>query len=229
MPNHVANKLILVGTNDEIVEVLKKIRGEGKDNYVEFNNIIPMPPELHEVSSPVKIVTEAQMAEEIAKAEEMKKNNPQMYDLIGRQHGITKKMQKEYLKKYGADNWYDFACNNWGTKWGAYSQEAPVWGKEPDGRDNVTLYFETAWSTPLPIVEALSKMFPNIIMRIRWADEDVSYNIGVIKFLDGKILEEIIPDGGTVEAYKLYFEMHPGYEENFVFENGTYVWKSEEE
>ena len=44
-------------------------------------------------------------------------------------------------------NWYDWCCENWGTKWNSY-----------DG--NVTddgIGFNTAWSPPSPVITALSK------------------------------------------------------------------------
>jgi hypothetical protein len=49
-------------------------------------------------------------------------------------------------------NWYDWCCNNWGTKWDACNVDY----EEYDGI--VTFAFDTAWSPPLPVYEALADM-----------------------------------------------------------------------
>jgi len=49
-------------------------------------------------------------------------------------------------------NWYDWCCDNWGTKWDACSVDFEEY-------DNiVTFSFDTAWSPPLPVYEALADM-----------------------------------------------------------------------
>lgn len=55
--------------------------------------------------------------------------------------------------KYGSlPGWYGWRCENWGTKWNAYAQSII-------DRDDttVTIKFDTAWSPPLPFIEALRK------------------------------------------------------------------------
>lgn len=47
-------------------------------------------------------------------------------------------------------NWYEFQCNEWGTKWNAY--EVSFEGNE--------LWFQTAWSPPIPVLEKLVNKLP---------------------------------------------------------------------
>lgn len=47
-----------------------------------------------------------------------------------------KEKSKELIDKYGADNWYEWCLNNWGTKWGCYDNEV----------DDGVYTFTTAWS-----------------------------------------------------------------------------------
>ncbi len=60
------------------------------------------------------------------------------------------------LKYFGAKDWYDFCVARWGTKWdvggdNAYSD--PVELKE--GQNDVTLGFDSAWSPPVGVYEAM--------------------------------------------------------------------------
>lgn len=43
-------------------------------------------------------------------------------------------------------NWYDWAWDNWGTKWGTYDQQEPV--DIPGDTFGVSWSFVTAWSAP---------------------------------------------------------------------------------
>lgn len=68
--------------------------------------------------------------------------------------------------------WYEWNRDNWGTKWNGYDLEIT----EQD--DIVTLRFDTAWSHPYPVVEKLSKRFPDDELHVRYADEDLGSNLG---------------------------------------------------
>ena len=62
--------------------------------------------------------------------------------------------EREQCALEGRPNWYDWQCDNWGTKWNAYSAHIE---SEWDGGDccELEIHFDTAWATPTPIFEAL--------------------------------------------------------------------------
>lgn len=71
------------------------------------------------------------------------------------------------LYEYGVADWYEWCCRYWGTKWNACQT---YW----EGR---CLSFQTAWSAPHPILEALSKKY-GVAFTHQWADEDIGNNCG---------------------------------------------------
>lgn len=79
------------------------------------------------------------------------------------------KKAKKFKEKYGADDWYDWRCRNWGCKWDA--SESAFY--EQDGYSMVT--FETPWSPPRGFVESLSKMFPKVEFEMQFAEDGDGY------------------------------------------------------
>ena len=57
------------------------------------------------------------------------------------------------IEKYGYPTWYEFANAKWGTKWEACE---PNHEENKDG--SVTIWFDTAWSPPMPIYEKLEEV-----------------------------------------------------------------------
>ena len=60
------------------------------------------------------------------------------------------RLQEENFQKYGAKDWYDWNCNNWGTKWDFNLENID----RPDP-NTVTAAFDTAWAPP---IEAYNKL-----------------------------------------------------------------------
>ena len=56
------------------------------------------------------------------------------------------------LDTYGYQNWYDYCVAEWGTKWDAGNTTYDLDGNQ------VTIYFDTAWSPPISIYYALENM-----------------------------------------------------------------------
>ena len=48
--------------------------------------------------------------------------------------------------------------------------------------------FQTAWSTPEPVIIALSKHVPYLIITCDYADEDTGNNVGSYSYADGKVV-----------------------------------------
>ena len=69
------------------------------------------------------------------------------------------KIGEEYValyEKYGYCDWYNWAIDNWGTKWNAHDVTID------DTEDEVVyLTFNTAWDPPYPIYEKLAEMYPD--------------------------------------------------------------------
>ena len=54
-------------------------------------------------------------------------------------------------EKYGYSDWYDWAVNNWGTKW-----DADVHSWERDGDNDVYISFNTAWAPPIELYDKMT-------------------------------------------------------------------------
>lgn len=64
------------------------------------------------------------------------------------------------------NNWYDWSIANWGTKWNAYGQSI-----EQGFDGEAILTFDTAWSPPIPVIEALRKKYPKAAIYGSWLEE----------------------------------------------------------
>lgn len=79
-------------------------------------------------------------------------------------------------RKTGFMHSMDFARSAWGTKWNACNQGASGHGQAA---------FDTAWSFPEPIFVKLSENFPDAIIEVAYADEDIGSNCGTVIFKGG--------------------------------------------
>ena len=98
----------------------------------------------------------------------------------------TPEDSKRMKEKYGADNWYDWAINNWGCKWNAgevsYSQITEI----SAGKFILSITFETPWSVPAPLMLALGKRFDKCHFKGMYADEDLGSNFGEYEIENGQ-------------------------------------------
>ena len=204
MPNNITNVLEFDCSEERFREIAEYLRGGSTESlgHVDFNTLIPMPKSLDiEAGSRgeqgfqayKKFIAEASRTKESkipaleAKYKAKFEKDPETWEL-GKQYF-------ENIRDYGAPNWYDWCCNHWNTKWNAYDC-VPI-----DPSDKM-LIFETAWDSVPPIVEALSRKFPDIEISYGWADEDIGYNVGRLSIKDGKVLSTEIYEGGSREAYE---------------------------
>lgn len=89
-------------------------------------------------------------------------------------------------RQYGATTWYEWRTrpDTWGTKWNSY------YPGEYDGGNEIT--FQTAWSAPHPIVEKLSRMYPDVTIHHECADEGL-YWCGRYVYKAGEQIESYEP------------------------------------
>ena len=97
----------------------------------------------------------------------------------------TGKQAINNLLNYGATTWYDWCIKNWGTKWNSYDSQKG---------DDRGFRFSTAWSAPHPVLEELSRRFPDVGVSHEWADEDIGQNCGRREYLGGECVYEFEPE-----------------------------------
>lgn len=82
--------------------------------------------------------------------------------------------------------WRTWNIENWGTKWNGYDAV----------RISTTeLQFDTAWSHPFPVMQALTEKFPDEELRVWFADEDLGHNVGTYWAKAGSLIEAENLDG----------------------------------
>ena len=182
MPNWVRHNIVIKGSKEEIKNCYEQItKGEG----FSFKNIIPMPEELNVTSGSISYI-----AEKWAKASEQERKE------IEAKNKLTDKEKAQIQKivnniaKYGYPTWYEWCIDKWGTKWDA-CEVVPGGGIECDCYEKIiTITFDTAWSTPVPIFKELSKQYPSFVICVEYADEDLGSNCGTYALWEGEIQEE---------------------------------------
>ena len=150
MPNWCENRVTISGDEEVIKEFRKVMEGtdhHGENSIFSFHKLIPMPDELIATTSPPTIkATQAEV-------DDYNSTNVAVQNMT---QAITQATVDTLQEKYGADNWYDWANNEWGTKW----QPANI---ELDAETDYLVYhFDTAWGPPEGIWGAILKQFPKL-------------------------------------------------------------------
>ena len=229
MPNHISNLVRVQGKESDVQKFLTKVIGKDKDwngeevDTFDFNRIIPMPVELDlktESSEVIYFIEGTKPFPDWAESDPEKKV----------QFLKEVELYKPNMAKYGAYTWYGWRREHWGTKWNSYDF---FWVDEgstdEDGNFTVSFMFNTAWSTPYGIWEAVAVQYPDLEIDVVYADEDTGYNAGRFHLIDGCDYE-YETKGGSDEAMECYFETHPGSEEFWVKnEDGEWVWAEDED
>jgi hypothetical protein len=252
MPNHITNILYVEG--DEYQKVFGRIAGEEGRGCIDFNRIVQMP-EIMESESSIPTLEDMAMfflgkypikdllsPPRYNAAEEAKSGNWGNAAEVLKQHNMVHMLTEtnlagdlsdehfeilvkymRALRQFGHCSWYEWSRDHWGTKWNAYNQSRI---------DERTIQFDTAWSTPMPIWEKLSEMFPDTVLSIRWADEDFGSNTGTMKVQNGEIVEGGPIKSGSPEAYRNACDVIYGGElpdHKYWKPDGTVGYKDDEE
>ena len=86
---------------------------------------------------------------------------------IARPEGEDLEKYDESINTSGAmPYWYNWNCDNWGTKWDASDVEFT-----DHGADHKQYRFSTAWSPPIAVLESLSAQHPNLHIELEWEEE----------------------------------------------------------
>ena len=185
--NDVVNILTLFGKREDVKEVLSTLL---KKNEVSLNNIITMPEDIYHTMSPSHVISQLRYDDWI---EETKGT------IVGMDSSpITGEMQTELFMKYGVDNWKDWSEKNWGTILDA---------KDTEIINDNQVKFVTSDSSPFNAIVRLSIMFPRVIFKVEYADEDLGVNVGVYRIEYGSVLSNDQPKVLSIDAYSMAMDI----------------------
>lgn len=175
MPNHVTNKIIIHSPN--LDEVLAFVKSENSD--FDFNTLIPMPESLDIEESSTKnaafvyVLTDGyKQADQYSRPFRHRKYFGSVFNDFSSWESELERSKVDFERikddpeklsqflnlgnqvaenynKYGCSTWYQWCIKNWETKWNAYDVLVT---------EN-SIKFDTAWSSPQPVIEKLVSQF----------------------------------------------------------------------
>lgn len=197
MPNHITNLLRVSNidfTND------KAAKSKSIDEFIEFvksdeldfdlNKVIPIPKELDiecgSITDQAYALFDDKKAEYVLCFHKNLRGIEELRNLLRENPYVVKHAEiiQSNLAKYGHPDWYSWSIKNWGTKWNTYS------GFSKKMRYNTVEYkFETAWSPPIPVIEVLTKKFPDLDFKLQYIDEGDNV-VKRLYWFQGKLVED---------------------------------------
>ncbi len=157
MPNNVLNTVTISGPKSDLLAIKELMKGE--DGDFDFNKILPMPSEFEGIITGCCTID--------GKRCEMWR------EVNGKAVAISQNEIKALKEKYDHANWYDWAYAKWGTKWTPYDYG------ETSLKRTLKYYFHTAWGIPGAVYETLSKMFPQVKIKV-FASGEIDTPFGVV-------------------------------------------------
>jgi hypothetical protein len=150
------------------------------DECFDYETVSKMPEELVGTRSPEPQTLEDASRDPFigsdATEEEVEKARQKVIDQFNKKH--------EYVKKFGASNWYDWTGIHWGTKWGAY--DASVIFNE---KGYLKCRYNTAWGMGTPVNQKVSEMHPTLTFTFHVLEEG-GFFAGTIIYEKGEVVEE---------------------------------------
>ena len=198
MPNWATNNIKIYSPYlSEIKDFVQE-----NDRVFSFNKIIPMPACLDVGSVPSDHTIMANVKEWMCKNDiEPTGKIKELLSVVDKTYSyyVSEQMQERSYKFYkamtetGYWSWYDWRIEYWGTKWNACDAELIE-----ENEDYLYYRFETAWTLPVPIFEALTKKFKDTTIKVNTIIEYCSGYKATFK--DGQcIIDEVIPPDDLLE------------------------------
>ncbi len=200
MPNWCTNKLVVSG-EPSTVKAISELIGLESERVMDFDRVIPMPPSLKITSGSstyygLEILEgdwrwlltvgwfKDRLLEIYGREPESREDLIQMLETVDQQPAAQGKSHQVLFNtnlteariaqnnriQYGHTDWYDWSIDNWGTKWNAGDVT-----QDHIGDRGFIIYFDTAWSPPVPVIEALIARFPEADIRLSYMEPGVGF------------------------------------------------------
>jgi len=157
MPNWTENQLTVTGPEAEVkkfVKAARKKNEDGKWDEFRISALHPDPVEMGLVGKGMKNLYGKSCDDWI--------NDGPVFGSANIPKGAIKLLDE----MYGAHDWYEWHCQNWGTKWDAT-------GSLESRSDGYAQYnFQTAWCMPTPFIDFIRDKFPKLEFLVNYQNEE---------------------------------------------------------
>ena len=201
MPNWCSNKLeISFNTEAELESFVQFLESGDDSNQFDFNLFVPCPVVIRNMSTTHIPVKGGRPVPTLSYSDPAKKMPGSRGETLS--FGIHWRDAERLTKRFGVNNWYDWNLERWGTKWNA--SDAVV--QDVSGTC-VEIYFDSAWSPPEPVIDAMAKMFPSA--HIEFSYMETGCDFGGFVFYDNGVRGEVL--SGTARQATHYSEWHASF------------------
>lgn len=162
MPNWCWNHLEVTGDEIQLREFVEKSLVSPEENEIHdrtefsFNGTHPMPKEFNNIRTGSCTIDGVSCQKWI--------------EMDGKNIPVTEKVLKELNEKYGADNWYDWNCENWGTKWDACEPHI-----DHNDINYFAVSFESAWGPPIAWIHNIMQDFPDLCFTLEYEEPGMAF------------------------------------------------------
>ena len=162
MPNWCWNSLEVTGDEIQLREFVEKstdkiLRDTQEDQGFTFSGTLPMPKELEGIHTG-------------AYTDENGESHRRWREIGGKSIPVSDKEMENLKEKYGANNWWDWSINNWGTKWDAC--ESHICSNDINF---FCVSFNTAWGPPIDWISNIMQDFPDLCFQLEYEEAGLCF------------------------------------------------------
>lgn len=163
MPNHLTTVCRVTGNDAAAFFEAHFKTTKGSDDSLTFDfETIRAKPEIVDKTEPGFPLSKVSHIDHVLEwAEEKAATDKELADALKKGRDAV-----QCFRETGHWNWYDWDIANWGTKWNSYACHV-----RDRTASSVLFEFQTAWSFPEPIFEALAERYPELIFETETIDE----------------------------------------------------------
>lgn len=244
MPNWCGNSITITANSKErLAEVMAEIKSEHSD--FDFAKIVPPPiddpkdqaiyrgePSQHSYvgcDCKAEYVGEAPDGVWLVNGKPPLKDTAKLDGSFASEVGHPVERCPDHLGVKVSDHplfWWNWNIANWGTKWSVSGDDVSIGIYETYAFVN----FDTAWSPPMRILEALSAKYPDLVVHIKYAEMGMGF-IGENEFVAGEVTKDgfwsIEDEGETIEVDPFWEDDPKRVISKAYYDNGMRLWNDE--
>lgn len=173
MPNWCKNGLHVEGDKAEVQRFKDGIK-RTDEKYEIISSYVPCPDALQEIKTGFATINEVRV-ERWTESGEGKERVME---------AVTPAREAEFIKLYGAADWYQWAVSNWGTKWSDCDTEL-----ESEYSGYLCFMFDSPWGSPHKAFDKIAKLFPKLKFILKYGQGETEFE-GYVIWKNGERVKE---------------------------------------